>query len=82
MRDQGINVLLHCGGGSFKSQMKKADGSGAAFAVIIGDDEALTGEAQLKPLREAGSAQLKLKVDDLAEAIIGQMIDSDETDEE
>ena len=82
LRDQGINVLLHCGGGSFKSQMKKADGSGAAFAVIIGDDEALTGEAQLKPLREAGSAQLKLKVDDLAEAIIGQMIDSDETDEE
>jgi histidyl-tRNA synthetase len=82
LRDQGINVLLHCGGGSFKSQMKKADGCGAAFAVIIGDDEALTGEAQLKPLREAGSAQLKLKVDDLAEAIIGQMIDSDETDEE
>ena len=82
LRDQGINVLLHCGGGSFKSQMKKADGSGAAFAVIIGDDEALTGEAQLKPLREEGSAQLKLKVDDLAEAIIGQLIDSDETDED
>ncbi|MDP3636502.1 MAG: histidine--tRNA ligase [Azonexus sp.] len=82
LRDQGINVLLHCGGGSFKSQMKKADSSGAAFAVIIGDDEASTGEAQLKSLREAGSAQLKVKVDDLAEAIIGQMIDSDETDEE
>jgi histidyl-tRNA synthetase len=59
LRDQGINVLLHCGGGSFKSQMKKADGSGAAFAVIIGDDEALTGEAQLKPLREAGSSATK-----------------------
>jgi histidyl-tRNA synthetase len=29
LRDQGMNVLLHCGGGSFKSQMKKADGSGA-----------------------------------------------------
>lgn len=78
LRDQGINVLLHCGGGSFKSQMKKADGSGAAFAVIIGDDEAATGEAQLKALREEGVAQLKLKVDDLAEAIIGQLIDSDE----
>ena len=58
--------------------MKKADGSGANFAVIIGDDEAATGEAQLKPLREEGAAQLKLKVDDLAEAIIGQLIDSDE----
>ncbi|MBI2277011.1 MAG: histidine--tRNA ligase [Dechloromonas sp.] len=78
LRDQGINVLLHCGGGSFKSQMKKADGSGAAFAVIIGDDEAATGEAQLKALREEGVAQLKLKVDDLADAIIGQLIDSDE----
>ena len=78
LRDQGIDVLLHCGGGSFKSQMKKADGSGATFAVIIGDDEAETGEAQLKPLREEGGAQLKLKVDDLAEAIIGQLIDSDE----
>jgi len=78
LRDQGINVLLHCGGGSFKSQMKKADGSGAAFAVIIGDDEAATGEAQLKVLREEGVAQQKMKVDDLAEAIIGQLIDSDE----
>jgi len=78
LRDQGINVLQHCGGGSFKSQMKKADGCGATFAVIIGDDEAATGEAQLKSLREEGSTQLKLKIDDLAEAIIGQLIDSDE----
>jgi histidyl-tRNA synthetase len=78
LRDQGINVLQHCGGGSFKSQMKKADGSGAAFAVIIGDDEAASGEAQLKVLREEGVAQRKLKVDELAEAIIGQLIDSDE----
>jgi histidyl-tRNA synthetase len=78
LRDQGIDVLLHCGGGSFKSQMKKADGSAAAFAVIIGDDEAATGEAQLKYLRAEGVAQKKLKVDDLAEAIIDQLIDSDE----
>ena len=78
LRDQAIDVLLHCGGGGFKSQMKKADGSGATFAVIIGDDEAATGEAQLKPLREEGAAQLKVKVDDLAEAIIGQLIDSEE----
>jgi histidyl-tRNA synthetase len=78
LRDQGIDVLLHCGGGSFKSQLKKADGSGATFAVIIGDDEAATGEAQLKPLRDEGGVQVKMKVDDLAEAIIGQLIDSEE----
>jgi len=78
LRDQGVDVLLHCGGGSFKSQLKKADGSGAMFAVIIGDDEAATGEAQLKPLRDEGAVQVKMKVDDLVEAIIGQLIDSDE----
>ena len=82
LRDQGINVLLHCGGGSFKSQMKKADASGATFAVVIGDDEAVNGEAQLKPLREGGGQQRKLKVDELAEAIIGQLIDADVTDEQ
>jgi len=62
--------------------MKKADGIGAGFAVIIGDDEASTGEAQLKSLRAEGSAQQKLKVDDLAEAIIDQLIDSDADSEE
>ncbi|MDD2664202.1 MAG: histidine--tRNA ligase [Dechloromonas sp.] len=81
LRDQGLNVLLHCGGGSFKSQMKKADGSGATFAVVIGDDEAATGEAQLKFLREEGGAQRKLRVDDLAGAIIEQLIDSEDEEE-
>lgn len=54
LRDADLKVVLHCGGGSFKSQMKKADGSGAAFAVIIGDDEAQAGQATLKPLRDGG----------------------------
>ncbi len=78
LRDQGLDVLLHCGGGSFKSQMKKADGSGASFAVIIGDDEAASGEAQLKALREAGWEQRKMKVDELAGAIIDTMVDAGE----
>ena len=54
LRDQGQHVILHCGGGGFKGQMKKADASGARFAVIIGDDEAAAGEVSLKPLRELG----------------------------
>lgn len=54
LRDQGLHVLLHCGGGSFKSQMKKADASGARYALIVGDDEAEAGEVSLKPLRELG----------------------------
>ncbi|HET9112508.1 MAG TPA: His/Gly/Thr/Pro-type tRNA ligase C-terminal domain-containing protein, partial [Burkholderiales bacterium] len=44
---------LHCGGGSFKAQMKKADASGARFACIIGDEEAQTEKMTLKPLRIA-----------------------------
>jgi histidyl-tRNA synthetase len=78
LRDNGIDVVLHCGGGSFKSQMKKADGSGAAFAVVIGDDEAATGDVQLKPLRDEGAAQQRVKAENLAEAIIDQLIGSDE----
>ncbi len=54
LRDGGLDVVLHGGGGSFKSQMKKADASGARFAVIIGDDEALSGEVAVKPLRGEG----------------------------
>jgi histidyl-tRNA synthetase len=53
LRDQGLNVVLHCGGGGFKAQMKKADASGARFAVIIGDSEAAAGLVTLKALRAA-----------------------------
>jgi histidyl-tRNA synthetase len=54
LRDAGFAVHLHCGGGSFKSQMKKADGSGAVLAAIIGDDEAAADAVSLKPLRSEG----------------------------
>jgi histidyl-tRNA synthetase len=54
LRDAGLTVLLHGGGGSFKSQMKKADASLARFAAIIGDDEAAVGELAIKPLRGEG----------------------------
>ena len=81
LRDAGMSVVLHCGGGSFKSQMKKADGSGAAYAVIIGDDEAAAGEVTLKVLRSVGEEkpeQLRVKVDDLAQTLMDSIIDWDE----
>ena len=53
LRDAGLNVVLHCGGGGFKAQMKKADASGARFAVIIGDNEAAAGQLTVKALRQA-----------------------------
>ena len=44
-------VVTHCGGGSFKSQMKKADKSGAAFALLLGENEVNSGTVIIKPLR-------------------------------
>ncbi len=58
LRDAGLRVLLHCGGGSFKSQMKKADAGNAMCAVIIGDDEARAGLVTLKPMRGGEQVQV------------------------
>ncbi|MBA2690292.1 MAG: histidine--tRNA ligase [Burkholderiales bacterium] len=57
LRDAGINVVVNMGGGNFKAQMKKADASGARFAIIIGDDEAAAGDLSVKPLRADGVQQ-------------------------
>ncbi|UJB29751.1 histidine--tRNA ligase [Chromobacterium sp. Beijing] len=51
LRAAGLSVVQHLGEGSFKSQMKKADGCGAQFAVIVGEDEIKTGQAVIKALR-------------------------------
>lgn len=59
LRDEGFAVILHAGGGSFKSQMKKADASGARFALILGDEEAATGRVSLKPLRDASGQAIQ-----------------------
>ena len=58
LRQQGVSVLMHAGGaegmGSMKSQFKKADASGARFALIFGADELAQGMVSLKPLRVPG----------------------------
>jgi histidyl-tRNA synthetase len=58
MRDAGLQVVLGAGG-SFKSQMKKADASGARYAVIIGDDEVAANKVTVKPM--AGGEQRALE---------------------
>lgn len=68
LRDAGLQVVLHCGGGSFKSQMRKADASAARFAVIIGDDEAAAGVVSLKPLREQVD-QVSVSVAEVADLV-------------
>ena len=60
LRAQGVSVQMHSpattgeGMGSMKSQFKKADGSGARFALIFGADEMARGAVTIKPLRDAG----------------------------
>jgi histidyl-tRNA synthetase len=57
LRAAGYAVVLHAGGGSFKSQMRKADASGAQLALIIGEDELKAAAVTVKPLREAREQQ-------------------------
>jgi histidyl-tRNA synthetase len=86
IRDAGLDVVLHCaaasGPGSFKSQMKRADTSGAAFAVILGDDEIARGEATVKHLRAADMAhnQQAIAVDKLVDHLIDQIVGDDDHD--
>src|SRR5207245_8175389 len=68
LREAGFSVTQHCGGGSLKSQMKKADASGAPVAVIVGDEEAQAGEASIKALREE-RGQFRVPQERLADAI-------------
>jgi histidyl-tRNA synthetase len=51
LRAAGVSVLMHAGGGSMKAQFKKADASGARFALIFGEDELARDEVAIKPLR-------------------------------
>jgi histidyl-tRNA synthetase len=53
LRDGGLDVIYHAGASSMKSQMKRADGSGAAFAVIVGEAELAEGSAAVKALHPA-----------------------------
>jgi histidyl-tRNA synthetase len=54
LRDRvpGLRLLTHCGGGGFKAQLKRADRSGAALALLLGEDEIARGEIGIKHLRE------------------------------
>ena len=68
LRSAGLSVVLNAGGGSFKSQMKRADRSGARFAAILGDDEAAAGDISLKALLEKAE-QIRCKLADVAQLL-------------
>jgi len=71
LRDQvaGLHVLTHCGGGSLKAAMKKADKSGAAVALIIGEQELAAGLELVMPLR-SGDEQFPLEQSALNERLM------------
>lgn len=68
MRDAGLSIVLHAGGGSFKSQMKKADRSGARYALILGDDECQAKVIAVKPMTGEGE-QVKVSIADAIQII-------------
>ncbi|MBT2792161.1 MULTISPECIES: histidine--tRNA ligase [Paraburkholderia] len=83
LRDTGLDVILHCSAdgqsASFKSQMKRADASGAAFAVVLGEDEIANGTVGVKPLRDTQASggkneQHNVPAEDLTEFLINAMV--------
>jgi histidyl-tRNA synthetase len=78
LRDAGLDVILHAGVASLKSQMKKADASGAQYAVIVGEAEAAAGAAAVKALRAAEAAapfaqQQLVALDVLGETLVAAL---------
>jgi histidyl-tRNA synthetase len=67
IRGAGLDVWMHAGGGSFKNQMKKADASGARYALIFGGDELARGEVSIKPLRDPAAQQVQRPLADAAQ---------------
>lgn len=62
----GLRLIVHCGNGSLKNQFKKADKSGATFAIILAEHELKTHSVSIKTLRE-DVPQQRLYQDELAE---------------
>lgn len=67
-----LRLQMHLGGGNFKKQMKKANESGARFALILGEDEVAAGKASIKDLRESGE-QITLEQGQIATWLADQL---------
>jgi len=86
LRDAGLDAILHAGEASLKSQMKRADGSGAEYAVIVGESEAAAGMATVKALRAPDASapyaqQRAVPLAELGEAVAAALADA-ATDEQ
>ena len=74
LRDKvaGIKIDLNLGGGSFKSQLKRADKSNATYALILGEQELANENIGLKPLRSTED-QVSVAMDELAETLAARL---------
>ena len=68
LRDAGYRVCEHCGGGKLSNSMKRADQSGARFAVVVGEEEQAEGRVQLKDLR-GGRGQVRVPRESLVQTM-------------
>jgi histidyl-tRNA synthetase len=86
LRGAGLDVVLHCAsanaGSSFKAQMKRADGSGAAFAIIIGEDEVANATAVIKHMRaaDAQSNQETIAFDAVVDHVVDLIVGDHDCD--
>ena len=69
----GLRLMSNCGGGSFKSQFKKAGKSGADFAIILGQEELINQTVGVKSLRD-GTEQITLPLAELAEFVKRRLV--------
>jgi histidyl-tRNA synthetase len=84
LRDAGLDVQLHAGEASMRSQMKKADASGAQYAVIVGQSELEQDAAAVKALRPGArryAEQALVPLPQLGEALVDALVAEAEQDE-
>jgi histidyl-tRNA synthetase len=63
-----VRIMMHCGGGNFKKQLKRADKTGARLALLLGSDEMQSRVVGIKPLRD-GQEQITVSFDTLVEKV-------------
>jgi histidyl-tRNA synthetase len=64
-----VRIMMHCGGGNFKKQLKRADKTGARLALLLGSDEMQSRVVGIKPLRD-GQEQITASFDTLVEKVL------------
>lgn len=68
-----LKLQVNTGGGGMKAQMKRADKSGARYALILGEQELAAGEIGFKPMQDAEATQLSFKLSELSQQLAAQL---------